>query len=124
MKTLIVALAALAVAAPVALAEGRPEVKVSPTTAKPGSTLTFSLPANEFCPAGETIWLLSGLFHQAVGAKTDPTGEYRGDVGFSTKAAANGRVAAVLEFRFGLDLDFDREAMACSPAGARGGRLP
>ncbi len=90
MKMLIIALAALAVAAPVALAEGRPEVKVSPTTAKPGSTLVFSLPANEFCPAGETIWLLSGLFHQAVGAKTDPTGEYKGDVGFSTKAAANG----------------------------------
>ncbi len=90
MKMLIIALAALAVAAPVALAEGRQEVKVSPTTAKPGATLTFSLPANEFCPAGETIWLLSGLFHEAVGAKTDPVGEYKGDVGFSTKAATNG----------------------------------
>jgi len=90
MKKLIAALAVLAIAAPVAMAERPPEVKVSPTTAQPGSTLTFSLPANEFCPAGEKIWLLSGLFRQAVGVRTDPTGTYKGAVGFSTTAAANG----------------------------------
>jgi hypothetical protein len=90
MKKLIVALAVLAIGAPVAMAERPPEVKVSPTTAKSGSTLTFSLPANEFCPAGEKIWLISGLFRQAVGAHTVPTGTYKGDPGFSTTAAANG----------------------------------
>jgi len=92
MKALIAALTALvfATAAPAAMAFERPEVKVSPTTAKPGSTLTFSLPANQFCPAGDKIWLLGAIFRDAVGARTDPTGEYKGDVGFSTTAAADG----------------------------------
>jgi len=91
MKTLVAALAVLAIAAPVAMAELPPEIKASPTTVKPGSSVTFSLPANEFCAAGEKVWLLSNLFRNAVGVHSDPNpGIYRGSPGFSTTVAANG----------------------------------
>ncbi len=84
-------MAVLAIAAPVALAERPPEIKVSPTTAKPGSTLTFSAPANEFCASGEKVWVVSGLFRNAVGVHVVPGPSiYKGAAGFSTTAAANG----------------------------------
>ena len=90
MKMLVATLAIFALAVPVAMAERPPEVKHSPATVKPGSTVTFSLPANELCAAGEQAWLLSNLFRNAVGVRSDPTGLYKGAPGFTATVAANG----------------------------------
>src|SRR5580704_12743133 len=90
MKTLVVTLAIFVLAAPMAMAERPPELKHSPATVKPGSRVTFSLPANESCAAGEHAWLLSNLFRSAVGVRTDPSGLYKGAPGFTVTIAANG----------------------------------
>lgn len=101
MKRLMLAVVALAALAPAALAAGRPELTVSPTSVKPGSTFTISAPANEFCAPGETVWVLSNLFRgdTTVSHTYEGAGLYKGTHGVSTTATATGSFSVKLKLK-------------------------